>query len=201
MPRHTVPSTEAFRRRTCWRINVYKGGWKTPAARYRDWLWKAYDLKKEEEKRFDWTKDITLGVSWCPSSAEFIDELAKKADPKKTLLHLPHWRIYTYDQNYPDYTPSEDFKRFIEYAVSKGFRCMPHANSVDMDPSMPEYRYLQDFKYRELERGTFMGWGYHAGRVLGVPSSNHALDTNRDKNVMIKVHPVLRSGARYCQTD
>ena len=94
-------------------------------------------------------------------------------------------------RNYPDYTPSEDFKQFIEYAVSKGFRCMPHANSVDMDPSMPEYRYLQDYKYREIERGTFMGWGYHNGRVLGVPSSNFALDTNRDKNVMIKVHPGL----------
>ncbi len=175
----------------CWRINVYKGGWKTPAARYRDWLWKAYNLKKEEEKRFPWTKDIKLGVSWCPSNAEFIDELAKKVEPKKILLHLPHWRVHKYDQNYPDYTPSEDFKRFIEYSVSKGFRCMPHANSVDMDPSMPEYRYLQDYKYREIERGTFMGWGYHNGRVLGVPSSNFALDTNRDKNVMIKVHPGL----------
>ncbi|MCR5262338.1 MAG: hypothetical protein K6D94_00575, partial [Clostridiales bacterium] len=73
----------------------------------------------------------------------------------------------------------------------KGFHCSPHANSVDMDPSMPEYRFLQDFKYRELESGRFLGWGYENGRILGVPSSNMALDVNRERNVMVKIHPGL----------
>ena len=174
-----------------WRINVFSGGWHTPASQYREWLWRAYGLEKEEALRRPWTKDIRFAVSWCPTSAEFINELAKKVDPKKTLLHLPNWRIYRYDQNYPDFTPREDFRRFVEYAAAKGFRCMPHANSVDMDPSMPEYRFVQDFKYRELESGRFLGWGYENGRVLGVPSSNKALDVNRERNVMVKVHPGL----------
>ena len=174
-----------------WRINVFSGGWHTPASRYRDWLWKAYQLENEERHRISWTKDITFAVSWCPSNADYIDELAKHVVPGKTLLHLPNWRIYKYDQNYPDFTPSESFKEFIAYAEGKGFRCMPHANSVDMDPSMPEYPFLQDFKYRELESGRFLGWGYESGRILGVPSSNKALDINRVRNVMVKVHPGL----------
>lgn len=174
-----------------WRINVFKGGWRVPAGIYRDWLWKAYDLEKEESRRREWTKDISFAVSWCPSSIDYIDELTKHVDPRKTLLHLPGWRKFGYDQNYPDYTPSDSFKEFIAYAENKGFRCMPHANSIDMDPSMPEYRFLQDFKYRELESGRFLGWGYEEGKILGVPSSNKALDVNRERNVMVKIHPGL----------
>ncbi|MCR5262555.1 MAG: DUF6259 domain-containing protein, partial [Clostridiales bacterium] len=147
-----------------WKINVFAGGWRAPAGLYREWLWKSYDLEKEEHRRKPWLKDIRLAVSWCPSKSDVIDELAKKVDPCKVLLHLPGWRRYKYDQNYPDFTPSESFREFINYAAGKGFHCSPHANSVDMDPSMPEYRFLQDFKYRELESGRFLGWGYENGR-------------------------------------
>ena len=174
-----------------WRINVFSGGWHAPADQYRAWLWRAYGLEKEERRRKAWIGDVRMAVSWCPTDREVLDELSRKVDPRKILLHLPQWRKYKYDQNYPDFTPSEEFRGFLEYAVKKGFRCMPHANSVDMDPSMPEYRFLQDFKYRELETGRFLGWGYENGRVLGVPSSNMALDKNRERNVMVKIHPGL----------
>ena len=174
-----------------WRINVFKGGWETPAAVYRDWLWEAYNLKKEEQRRLDWTKDITLAVSWANSDKDTVAALAKRADPKKTLLHLPHWRKYSYDQNYPDFTPDDNFLDFLSYARSLGFHCMPHANSIDMDPTMPEYRFVQDYKYREIETGRLLGWGMNGSTVIGVPSSNAALTRNRKNNVMIKVHPGL----------
>ena len=174
-----------------WRINVFEGGWHTPAGIYRDWLWEAYGLKKEEERRREWTKDISLAVSWCPASKDYVDALSKKADPKKTLLHLPHWRKYKYDQNYPDFTPDDSFLEFLEYASKLGFRCMPHANSIDMDPTMPEYRFVQDFKYREIETGKLLGWGLNGPKVIGVPSSNSALTKNRKNNVMVKIHPGL----------
>ena len=174
-----------------WRINVFDGGWEVPAARYRDWLWEAYRLNREESRRIPWTKEVRMAVSWCPTDAKLLDALAARVDPKTVLLHLPNWRKANYDQCYPDYTPSDRFTEFMRYAEGMGFRCMPHANSIDMDPSMPEYRYVQDFKFRDVERGVFLGWGYEAGKVLGVPSANPALNEGRSRNVMVKVHPGL----------
>lgn len=174
-----------------WRINVFEGDWKVPAMRYGEWLWKAYDLSAEEKKRSEWTKDIRMALSWCPTDAALLRELANRVEPQKILLHLPNWRKMKYDQGYPDFTPSDEFVKFMEYAAGLGFRCMPHANSIDMDPTMPEYSYVSDYKYRTIENGTLQGWGYEAGKVLGVPSSNKALAGNRARNVMIKVHPGL----------
>ena len=136
--------------------------------------------------------DVKLGVSWCPTDIAILDELSKKVDPKKVLLHLPQWRVHKYDTCYPDFTPSEKFKEFMEYGRKLGFHCMPHSNSVDMDPSMPEYKYLGDFKYRSIDGGRLLGWGWENGHAIGVPSSNKALDESRDKLVMVKIHPGLQ---------
>lgn len=169
-----------------WRINVFSGGWRVPAAVYRDWLWKAYDLEKEAARRPVWQKDIRLAVSWAPVDKALLNALAKKVDPKTVLLHVPHWRDKTYDQCYPDFTPSEAFRDYLRCAKALGFHVMPHANSIDMDPTMPEYRHVADFKYRELETGELMGWS-----LIGMPNANKALLENRCRNVMVKVHPGL----------
>jgi hypothetical protein len=174
-----------------WKINVYKGDYHVPAEQYRLWLWKAYNLEAEESRRKEWQSEVKMGVSWCPTDIKLIDELAKKVDPKSVLLHLPNWRVNKYDTCYPDFTPSENFKTFINRARELGYHCMPHANSVDMDPSMPEYHYLQDFKYRSVDGGYLLGWGWEDGHALGVPTSNVALQESRDKLVMVKIHPGL----------
>lgn len=174
-----------------WRVNVFNGTWQVPAEKYRVWLWKAYNLEREETRRFDWSKNIKMAISWCPSNASLLESIAKKVDPHTVLLHLPQWRNHKYDTCYPDYTPSDSFIEFIQFARRLGFHCMPHANSVDMDPSMPEYKYLSDFKYRAVEDGRLLGWGWENGRVLGVPSSNKALTESREKLVMVKIHPGL----------
>ena len=72
-----------------------------------------------------------------------------------------------------------------------GFHVMPHFNAVDMDPSHPSYALLHDFQYRDIEDKTLGGWSWYQGRGLGVPESNASRLTNRDKKVMIKVHPGL----------
>ena len=169
-----------------WRINVFSGGWRVPAAIYRDWLWKAYDLEKEERRRPAWQKDIRLAISWAPVNTELLRALATKVDPKTVLIHVPHWRDKKYDQCYPDFTPTQAFRAYLRCAKEMGFHVMPHANSIDMDPTMPEYRLVQDFKYRELETGALMGWS-----LTGMPNSNKALLENRNDNVMVKVHPGL----------
>ena len=174
-----------------WRINVHKGDWHVPAERYRDWLEKAYDLEKEEEKRKPWIFDVKLAVSWCPGEPSILDALAKKTDPSKVLLHFPDWRTDIYDQNYPTYQASETAKNFIQKGMKMGFHIMPHCNSIDMDPSNPAYTWIRDFQYRNVETKQLLGWSWVEGKVLGVPESNRSRIENRDKNVMIKVHPGL----------
>jgi hypothetical protein len=174
-----------------WRINVYKGSWQIPAERYREWLWKAHDLKKEEEKRPAWIHDLKLAISWCPGNSEILDILAKRVSPSRVLLHYPDWRTDNYDQNYPKYQASERGKSFIQKCHKMGFHIMPHFNSIDMDPSHPVYTQIRDFQYRDIVTKKIQGWSWVDGKVLGVPESNESRMYNRDKNVMVKIHPGL----------
>jgi hypothetical protein len=170
-----------------WRINVYSGDWKVPAATYRDWLWDAYRLGGQT--RPDWVEGVRFAVSWCPCDVTVLDALKARIDAGKVLLHVSHWRSDPYDQNYPTYTPSEQGAAFVKCAREMGFRAMPHFNSIDMDPSHPSYTYLRDFVYRDIERKRAQGWTWVDGHVLPLPESNESILHHRDKNTMIKIHP------------
>jgi hypothetical protein len=174
-----------------WRINVFQGDWKVPAGQYRDWLWSAYGLQKEEAGRRPWIHDVRFAVSWCPGNPEILDALSKRLKPEKVLIHFPEWRTDPYDQNYPNFTASENGKAFVRKAAGMGFRIMPHFNSIDMDPSNPVYPRVRDFQYRDIEKKELQGWSWVNGRAIGVPESNESLLRNRDKNVMVKIHPGL----------
>jgi hypothetical protein len=174
-----------------WRINVFAGDWRVPAEQYRGWLWDAYELRAEEERRPDWLGDVKLAVSWCPGDGAVLDALAKRVRPQDCLIHFPNWRTDPYDENYPSYTASDAARAFIEKGQALGFRMMPHFNAIDMDPSHPSYAYVRDFQYRGIERQDLKGWSWYQGRGLGVPESNASRQANRDKKVMVKVHPGL----------
>jgi len=174
-----------------WRINVFEGDWKIPAEQYRKWLWDAYNLQAEEDKRQDWIKNIKFAVSWCPGDGDILNAISKKVNPNHCLIHYPSWRTDPYDENYPTYTASEAGRAFIQKGLAMGFRMMPHFNSIDMDPSHPTYAYFRDFQYRGIERQDLRGWSWYRGRGLGVPESNVSRRNNRDKKVMVKVHPGL----------
>lgn len=174
-----------------WRINVFAKDWHDPAARYREWLWRAYDLEAEQARRAPWVPDVRFAVSWCPTDAAVLDALAQELDPRTVLLHVPNWRTDPYDENYPAYVASDKARAFVQKGLAMGFRMMPHFNAVDMDPSHPAYAYVRDFQYRGIERHDLRGWSWYQGRGLGVPESNAARRANRDKKVMIKVHPGL----------
>jgi len=174
-----------------WRINVYEGDWQVPAIKYREWLWNVFDLKREEERRKPWIHDVKFAISWCPGDPDILDTLAKKITPSKVLLHYPDWRTDIYDQNYPDYVPSEDARKFVAKCLKMGFHVMPHCNSIDMDPTHPVYSLIRDFQYRDIESKHLLGWSWVDGKAIGVPESNENRNHHRDKNVMIKVHPGL----------
>jgi hypothetical protein len=175
----------------CWRINTYQGDWKVPAEKYRKWYWQAYNLEAEEQKRQLWTRDVKFAISWCPGEPAILDALAKKISPEKVLLHYPGWRTDNYDENYPTFIPSESAKVFIKKGQQMGFNIMPHFNSIDMDPSNPVYALVRDFPYRSVETKQLQGWSWYNSRVIGVPESNTNRLNNRDKKVMVKIHPGL----------
>jgi hypothetical protein len=174
-----------------WRLNVHEGDWTRPATAYRNWLWQAYGLAAEEARRAPWMQQVRFVVSWCPGKPAILDALARQLDPRNVLLHFPDWRTSPYDENYPDYTPSETARQFTSRGQSMGFRIMPHFNALDMDPSHPSYAFLRDFQYRGVDRQELQGWSWHEGRGLGVPESNASRVANRDKKVMAKIHPGL----------
>jgi len=175
----------------CWRINTFRGDWHAPAEQYRQWYWKAYDLDSEERKRQPWMNDVKLALSWCPGSPEILDALAQRVPPKKVILHFSNWRTDGYDENYPNYTASESAQVFIRKCRQMGFHVMPHFNSIDMDPSHPVYTQIRDFPYRDVETKQLQGWSWYKGRGIGVPESNMNRLNNRDKKVMVKIHPGL----------
>lgn len=175
----------------CWRINTYQDDWKVPAEKYRQWYWKAYDLDAEEQLRQKWVSDVKFAISWCPGDPAILDALAKKISPKKVLIHFPDWRTDNYDENYPTFIPSENAKAFIKKGQQMGFNIMPHFNSIDMDPSNPVYSLVRDFPYRSVENKQLQGWSWYNRRVIGVPESNTNRLNNRDKKVMVKIHPGL----------
>jgi len=172
-----------------WRINVFKGTWETPAGQYRDWLWSAYDLSRNQREQ--WIHDVRMAISWCPGEIEILEALSRRADPAKILLHFPNWRSDPYDENYPTFQASESGRAFIERAHKLGFRIMPHCNSVDMDPSNPVYPQIRDFQYRDIETKRILGWSWYKGTPIGVPESNGQRSVHRDLKVMVKVHPGL----------
>ncbi len=174
-----------------WRINVFEGSWQVPVFKYREWLWDTYELRNEENSRNPWIHDIRFAISWCPGDMAILEALAKKIEPSKVLLHYPDWRTDLYDQNYPNYVSSSNGRSFIQKCREMGFHVMPHFNSIDMDPTHPVYQMIRDFQYRSIENRQIQGWSWVEGRAIGVPESNESRMHNRDKNVMIKVHPGL----------
>jgi hypothetical protein len=175
----------------CWRINTFPDDWHTPAESYRQWYWKTWNLESEERRRQPWINDVKLALSWCPGNPEILDALAKRLPPEKVLLHFSSWRTDAYDENYPDYIASESAKAFIKKCKEMGFHVMPHFNSIDMDPSHPVYAQVRDFQYRSIETKNLQGWSWYKGRGIGVPESNVNRLNNRDKKVMVKIHPGL----------
>ncbi len=170
-----------------WRLNVYDGDWREPAAAYRRWLASAYRLAPQPER----VRQLRLAVSWCPCDPALLDALAARLDPRRVLLHLPGWREDAYDENYPTYRASAAGRACIDKAQRLGFCTMPHFNSIDMDPTHPAYAHVRDFQYREIESRRVQGWTWVGGRARPVPEANAARLLHRAEKTMVKIHPGL----------
>ena len=142
-----------------WRINVYKGDWKVPAARYRAWMQRVHDLAAKREGRPAWVDKITLAVCWAWADEKMLDALAAVHPPEETLIHLSHhWRNDKYDINYPDYTPNETGLKYTAKAREMGFHVMPHFNYWALDMKHAFFQEVRDFQIRSVDQNKPEGW-------------------------------------------
>ncbi|MHB9034712.1 MAG: DUF6259 domain-containing protein, partial [Anaerolineae bacterium] len=111
-----------------WRLNVYKGDWQVPAARYRSWMQQAYPLAANRAARPAWVDDIRLNIMWAGSNPLLLERLARVFDPHQVLIMLASWRTSPFDINYPDYYPTDETRAFMARANAMGYHVMPYFN-------------------------------------------------------------------------
>ncbi|MBR2950029.1 MAG: hypothetical protein IKC46_09210 [Lachnospiraceae bacterium] len=182
-----------------WKINCYQGDWTVPVKNYKQILMKEPAWTEAKGTLPDWFDDIKLAYCWCPTDPAILDTLKKYINPKNVLIHLSDWRTLPYDQGYPEYTASEAAKAFIQKGNDMGFHVAPHFNAFEIDPSVPEFELVRDFRYRSINERRAQGWTWlpytdeKTGRRVytRLPEDNIALRNSRHGNVMTKIHPAL----------
>jgi hypothetical protein len=174
-----------------WRISAYRGDWTTPLLRYRDWYWAAYRLDTAAKLRPDWLDDLQLAVSWCSTNLDLLDALARRVEPRRVILHLPHWRPYVYDQDYPTYVLSDTGRDFVAKARAMGFHVVLHTNTCQMSPDHPLFFAARDFCTREPMALRWEGWSWlpvEGWGAFGPPQSYSLMPAHKDWNILVNVH-------------
>jgi hypothetical protein len=175
----------------CWRISAYRGNWAVPVRRYRTWYWKAYRLAEAARLRPEWLDETKLAISWCPTNPDLLDALARRIAPGQVFIHLPHWRIYQYDQDYPGYIPSEEGRAFVLKARAMGYHTAPHANTCQMSPHHPFFFQARDFCTRNPMDLRWGGWSWLPVKgwgSFGPPQSYSLMPAHKDWNILVNVH-------------
>lgn len=160
-----------------WRLNAYRGDWKVPAARYKEWMERAYDLPGKRKHRPAWVKDITFTIGWAGANPAMLDALASVHPPSRTLIHLSDWRTDKYDLNYPEYVPTQRTLEYMIKARDMGFHVMPHFNYYCVWYQHPFFQKVRDFQIRTVEQNRPDGWHW--------PPDTH------DYTRMAYIHPGL----------
>lgn len=174
-----------------WRISAFRGGWKVPVRRYRDWYWKAFRLADAAPLRPAWLDDLRLAISWCPTRPEILDQLATQIDPHKVFIHLPNWRPFIYDQDYPDFRPSPEGAAFLRKAKEMGYHTAPHLNSCQMSPDHPLFFSARDFCTRAPDTLHWGGWTWlpvEGWAANSPPQSYSLMPTQKSWNTLVNVH-------------
>ena len=157
---HTTGNTKL------WRFNTYVGDWRVPARKYRDWMGSAFDARPLSE--VGWVEDITLFVGSARSSidltyTEFLDALATKVDPTKTVVMAKEWatpQAWSIDptNHFPIYDPMPELQNFVEVAKRHGFRVILYTDMHGFSPQSPLYPAFMQYQYRNPWTGELLGW-------------------------------------------
>jgi len=183
-----------------WHLKFYRGDWRIPASWYRDFIESAF-LPRKWQNKPSWVRQIRAIVKY--HGREYPDELLqllkKYLIPEKTLIYIPQWRKNFYDWDYPDYTPNEAIKSFIEKAHEMGFRVMLHVNAYGVHPENPEYERFKKYHARDPFSGAPQGWYITTDRPYRHAFINPAYKPFRDMFVekMVELHKELNYDALH----
>jgi hypothetical protein len=137
-----------------WRLNTYRGDWRVPARRYREWLQANLQPTPVTDQQPAWVRDIR-GCVIMGLEAEVLEALPRRFDPPQTLLYLYDWRQAGYDRDYPEYDRLRpQLEPFLRRARELGFRSMLHVNYFGVDPLNPLYKQFEPYHVRDP-------WGAH----------------------------------------
>ena len=149
-----------------WRFNTYAGDWRVPARIYRDWMEQTFDPQRLSD--IPWVQDITLFVGSAASAiwlthTEFLDSLATKVDPTKTVVMAKEWATpqeWSIDPNnhQPIYEPMPELQNFVEVAKQHGFRLILYTGMHGFSTQNPLYPEFMQYQYRDPWTGELLGW-------------------------------------------
>jgi len=132
-----------------------------------------------------------MGLSQVTDPSVHVDALAARVDPHKVFLHIPRWRPFKYDQDYPTFVPSDEGRAFVEKARAMGFHPAPHANACQMNPDHPFFFQARDFCTRAPNDLRWGGWSWlpvGGWGSFGPPQSYSQMPANKDWNILVNVH-------------
>ena len=171
-----------------WVVEAHAGQWEAPVRQYRTWLWEAYGLSDVADLRPEWAGQVCLTLQWCPCEPAILDAVAGVIEPRRVLIHVPSWRADPYDENYPEYVPSQAGAAFIAEALGRGFRALPHFNYFTIDPGHPFFPRVREFLLRDVRSKRILGWRWKDRAGLPFPQALGRLDKLRSEKTMAYVH-------------
>ncbi len=140
-----------------WRFKTFSGDWKQGVDHYKSWSNTAWHTRQLPPAA-DWRKEVNTVITFVDTVVEYLDPLALRVDPKKTLIYLANWRRDPYDTNYPDYTPGASTAAFIRRAHELGFHVMLHANALGVATYHPIYAETFQYQLRDPDNGDPLYW-------------------------------------------
>ena len=170
-----------------WRFNTYAGDWRVPARRYRDWMEHAFDARRLSEKSVE---DVTLFVGsalnaiWL-TNTEFLDALATKVNPTKTVVMAKKWsnpQDWSIDpaNHHPVYEPMPELRNFLEVAKRHGFRVILYTDLHAFSVENPLYPEFMQYQYRDPWTGELLGWLWNTTHRHRYASMNPASSAFRE---------------------
>jgi Domain of unknown function (DUF6259) len=162
-----------------WHLDCYRGSWKVPVDRHREWMEQTFGLRPLQDHPFcpAWARGVNFILElWGiakdrPAPLHTFEQMRKRLrsfvrlhDPRSTLVYLPGFAEHGIDSRAPSYNPSpelggeEQFAELITAAHTMGYKVMIHTNVLGMTFDHPLFSRFREHQVVDAF-GRAQGWG------------------------------------------